>query len=131
MSKVDRSYSKYKSIREYVCRGKMKWNPFATAELNSAHREYKISMNQEMFEELELVEKKYRISQCLNTNMNVVIKLKCGSDLFGIITDVLENDIVVLKNDDKYIPIGLEEMISIENNKEEILLGGEFDERFE
>ena len=40
MSRVDRSYSKYESIRTYEDRGKMKWNPFATAELASAHRDY-------------------------------------------------------------------------------------------
>ncbi len=40
MSRVDRSYSKYESIRIYEDRGKMKWNPFATAELASAHRDY-------------------------------------------------------------------------------------------
>lgn len=40
MSRVDRSYSKYESIRIYQDRGKMKWNPFATAELASAHRDY-------------------------------------------------------------------------------------------
>lgn len=40
MSRVDRSYSKYESIRIYEDRGKMKWSPFATAELASAHRDY-------------------------------------------------------------------------------------------
>lgn len=40
MSCVDRSYSKYEAIRTYEDRGKMKWNPFATAELASAHRDY-------------------------------------------------------------------------------------------
>ncbi|MCJ1978656.1 YolD-like family protein [Pseudolactococcus carnosus] len=38
--RVDRSYSKFESIRNYQDRRKMKWNPFATAELAAAHREY-------------------------------------------------------------------------------------------
>ena len=45
MSRVDRLYSKYESIRTYEDRGKMKWNPFATAELASAHREYRSNFN--------------------------------------------------------------------------------------
>ena len=45
MSRVDRSYSKYESIRTYEDRGKMKWNPFATAELASAHRDYRSDFN--------------------------------------------------------------------------------------
>ncbi len=39
--RVDRSYSKFESIRNYQDRRKMKWNPFATAELAAAHREYR------------------------------------------------------------------------------------------
>jgi len=39
--RVDRSYSPYKAIREYADRGKMKWNPYSTAELAGAHREYR------------------------------------------------------------------------------------------
>ncbi|AEU40739.1 hypothetical protein GRR92_05945 [Lactococcus lactis subsp. lactis] len=38
--RVDRSYSSSEAIRNYQDRRIMKWNPFATAELAAAHREY-------------------------------------------------------------------------------------------
>ena len=40
MSRVDRSYSKYESIRAYEDSGKMKWIHFATVEHASADWDY-------------------------------------------------------------------------------------------
>ena len=100
MSKVDRSYSKYKSIRTYVDRGMMKWNPFATAELNATFRKRRATWDSEDPFEMELDEKIMIIDHALKSNIRINITLagKLPPIENVIISDVLNKDAIVIQH---------------------------------
>jgi len=116
MSKVDRSYSKYKSIRTYVDRGMMKWNPFATAELNAAVRERrKVCDNEDIFE-MEKIEKIMIIDHALKSAIRINITVGNELPLIEnvIISDVLnENAIVVKHHNDSYSLLEIKDILQI------------------
>jgi len=100
MSKIDRSYSKYKSIRNYVDRGKMKWNPFATAELNADIRKRRKTWDNEDYFEMELNDKIMIIDHALKSAIRINITV-AGESLpieNVIISDVLNEDAIVVKH---------------------------------
>ena len=109
MSRVDRSYSKYEAIRTYEDRGKMKWNPFATAELASAHRDYHSDFT---FEEpgfsLEEDEIKTMISFAKSLRLPIAIEYqaeKQNLNVSGIVIDWMEDyrlGIILQKEDGHY-----------------------------
>ena len=109
MSRVDRSYSKYEAIRTYEDRGKMKWNPFATAELASAHRDYHSDFT---FEEpgfsLEEDEIKTMLSFAKSLRLPIAIEYqaeKQNLSVSGIVIDWMEDyrlGIILQKEDGHY-----------------------------
>ena len=109
MSRVDRSYSKYEAIRTYEDRGKMKWNPFATAELASAHRDYHSDFT---FEEpgfsLEEDEIKTMLSFAKRLRFPIAIEYqaeKQNLNVSGIVIDWMEDyhlGIILQKEDGHY-----------------------------
>ncbi|KZK37238.1 hypothetical protein P7266_1541 [Lactococcus cremoris] len=109
MSCVDRSYSKYEAIRTYEDRGKMKWNPFATAELASAHRDYHSDFT---FEEpgfsLEEDEIKTMLSFAKRLRFPIAIEYqaeKQNLSVSGIVIDWMEDyrlGIILQKEDGHY-----------------------------
>ena len=117
MSKVDRSYSEYKAIQEYVDRGKMKWNPFATAELNSEHREYKRNANCEVPKDLYETHEKYEIlTRCIHSSLLVSLSLKHGEiDILEQvkITDFIDSERIVVKKHGFYSIIEIENIFNI------------------
>lgn len=118
MSRVDRSYSKYESIRTYEDRGKMKWNPFATAELASAHRDYRSDFN---FEEpgffLEQDDKMMMLSFAKSLQLEITIEYqseKVNKKVTGIVLDWKDNTgIIFKKQDGHYQEIDLECIIKL------------------
>ncbi|MDG4959798.1 hypothetical protein [Lactococcus lactis] len=118
MSRVDRSYSKYESIRTYEDRGKMKWNPFATAELASAHRDYRSDFN---FEEpgfsLELDDKMMMLSFAKSLQLEITIEYlskKTNKKVTGIVLDWKDKTgIIFKKQDGHYQEIDLECIIKL------------------
>lgn len=118
MSRVDRSYSKYESIRTYEDRGKMKWNPFATAELASAHRDYRSDFN---FEEpgfsLEQDDKMTMLSFAKSLQLEITIEYqseKINKKVTGIVLDWKDNtEIIFKKQDGHYQEIDLECIIKL------------------
>lgn len=118
MSRVDRSYSKYESIRTYEDRGKMKWNPFATAELASAHRDYRSDFN---FEEpgfsLEQDDKMTMLSFAKSLQLEITIEYqseKVNKKVTGIVLDWKDNtEIIFKKQDGHYQEIDLECIIKL------------------
>lgn len=113
MSRVDRSYSKYESIRTYEDRGKMKWNPFATAELASAHRDYRSDFN---FEEpgfsLEQDDKLTMLSFAKSLQLEITIEYqseKTNKEVTGTVLDWKnKTGIIFKKQDGHYQEIDLE-----------------------
>ena len=104
MSRVDRSYSKYESIRTYEDRGKMKWNPFATAELASAHRDYRSDYN---FEEpgfsLEQDDKMTMLSFAKSLQLEITIEYqseKANKKVTGIVLDWKDKTGIIFKKQD-------------------------------
>lgn len=104
MSRVDRSYSKYESIRTYEDRGKMKWNPFATAELASAHRDYRSDFN---FEEpgfsLEQDDKMTMLSFAKSLQLEITIEYqseKANKKVTGTVLDWKDKTGIILKKQD-------------------------------
>lgn len=104
MSRVDRSYSKYESIRTYEDRGKMKWNPFATAELASAHRDYRSDFN---FEEpgfsLEQDDKMMMLSFAKSLQLEITIEYqseKANKKVTGIVLDWKDKTGIIFKKQD-------------------------------
>ena len=118
MSRVDRSYSKYESIRSYEDRGKMKWNPFATAELASAHRDYHSDFT---FEEpgfsLEEDEIKTMLSFAKSLQLEITIEYhseKENKKVTGIVLDWKDNTgIIFKKQDGHYQEIDLDLIIKL------------------
>ncbi|KST81531.1 hypothetical protein K231HA_01204 [Lactococcus lactis] len=118
MSRVDRSYSKYESIRTYEDRGKMKWNPFATAELASAHRDYRSDFN---FEEpgfsLEQDDKMMMLSFAKYLQLEITIEYqseKANKKVTGIVLDWKDKTgIIFKKQDGHYQEIDLECIIKL------------------
>ena len=118
MSLVDRSYSKYESIRTYEDRGKMKWNPFATAELASAHRDYRSDFN---FEEpgfsLEQDDKMTMLSFAKSLQLEITIEYqseKANKKVTGIVLDWKDKTgIIFKKQDGHYQEIDLECIIKL------------------
>lgn len=118
MSRVDRSYSKYESIRTYEDRGKMKWNPFATAELASAHRDYRSDFN---FEEpgfsLELDDKMMMLSFAKSLQLEITIEYlskKTNKEVTGTILDWKDKTgIIFKKQDGHYQEIDLECIVKL------------------
>ena len=118
MSRVDRSYSKYESIRTYEDRGKMKWNPFATAELASAHRDYRSDFN---FEEpgfsLEQDDKVTMLSFAKSLQLEITIEYqseKANKKVTGIVLDWKDKTgIIFKKQDGHYQEIDLECIIKL------------------
>jgi hypothetical protein len=104
LSRVDRSYSKYESIRTYEDRGKMKWNPFATAELASAHRDYRSDFN---FEEpgfsLEQDDKMTMLSFAKSLQLEITIEYqseKANKKVTGIVLDWKDKTGIIFKKQD-------------------------------
>ena len=104
MSRVDRSYSKYESTRTYEDRGKMKWNPFATAELASAHRDYRSDFN---FEEpgfsLEQDDKMTMLSFAKSLQLEITIEYqseKANKKVTGIVLDWKDKTGIIFKKQD-------------------------------
>ncbi|KGF77143.1 hypothetical protein [Lactococcus lactis] len=104
MSRVDRSYSKYESIRTYEDRGKMKWNPFATAELASAHRDYRSEFS---FEEpdfsLEQDDKMTMLSFAKSLQLEITIEYhteKENKKVTGIVLDWKDKTGIIFKKQD-------------------------------
>ncbi|WP_332372284.1 hypothetical protein [Lactococcus cremoris] len=118
MSRVDRSYSKYESIRTYEDRGKMKWNPFATAELASAHRDYRSDFN---FEEpgfsLEQDDMMAMLSFAKSLQLEITIEYLSEKDNKKITGTVLDwkdkTGIIFKKQDGHYQEIDLECIIKL------------------
>ncbi|UCS89270.1 hypothetical protein [Lactococcus lactis] len=118
MSLVDRSYSKYESIRTYEDRGKMKWNPFATAELASAHRDYRSDFN---FEEpgfsLEQDDKMTMLSFAKSLQLEITIEYqseKANKKVTGIVLDWKDKTgIIFKKQDGHYQEIDLECIVKL------------------
>lgn len=118
MSLVDRSYSKYESIRTYEDRGKMKWNPFATAELASAHRDYRSDFN---FEEpdfsLEQDDKMTMLSFAKSLKLEITIEYqseKANKKITGIVLDWKDKTgIIFKKQDGHYQEIDLECIVKL------------------
>ena len=118
MSRVDRSYSKYESIRTYEDRGKMKWNPFATAELASAHRDYRSDFN---FEEpgisLEQDDKMTMLSFVKSLQLEITIEYqseKTNKEVTGTVLDWKDKTgIIFKKQDGHYQEIDLECIIKL------------------
>ena len=118
MSLVDRSYSKYESIRTYEDRGKMKWNPFATAELASAHRDYRSDFN---FEEpgfsLEQDDKMTMLSFAKSLQLEITIEYqseKANKKVTGIVLDWKDKTgIIFKKQDGHYQEIDLESIVKL------------------
>ena len=100
MSKVDRSYSKYKSIRTYVDRSMMKWNPFATAELNAIVRKRQAAWGSEDPFEMELDEKIMIINHALKSaiRINITLAGKLPPIENVVISDVLNEDAIVIQH---------------------------------
>lgn len=104
MSRVDRSYSKYEAIRTYEDRGKMKWNPFATAELASAHRDYHSDFT---FEEpgfsLEEDEIKTMLSFAKSLQLEITIEYHSENEnieVTGIVLDWKDKTGIIFKKQD-------------------------------
>lgn len=122
MSRVDRSYSKYESIRTYEDRGKMKWNPFATAELASAHRDYRSHFN---FEEpgfsLEQDDKMTMLSFAKSLQLEITIEYqseKVNKKVTGIVLDWKDNTgIIFKKQDGHYQEIDLEYIVKLSDKE--------------
>ncbi|KST79106.1 hypothetical protein E34_1057 [Lactococcus lactis subsp. lactis] len=118
MSRVDRSYSKYESIRTYEDRGKMKWNPFATAELASAHRDYRSDF---IFEEpgfsLEQDDKMTMLSFAKSLQLEITIEYqseKANKKVTGIVLDWKDKTgIIFKKQDGHYQEIDLECIVKL------------------
>ncbi|MDG4977468.1 hypothetical protein [Lactococcus lactis] len=118
MSHVDRSYSKYESIRTYEDRGKMKWNPFATAELASAHRDYRSDFN---FEEpgfsLEQDDKMTMLSFAKSLQLEITIEYQSEKENKKVTGTVLDwkdkTGIIFKKQDGHYQEIDLESIVKL------------------
>ncbi|MBS5601646.1 hypothetical protein [Lactococcus cremoris] len=118
MSRVDRSYSKYESIRTYEDRGKMKWNPFATAELASAHRNYRSDFN---FEEpgfsLEQDDKVTMLSFAKSLQLEITIEYqseKANKKVTGTVLDWKDKTgIIFKKQDGHYQEVDLECIVKL------------------
>ncbi|MDG4967587.1 hypothetical protein [Lactococcus lactis] len=118
MSRVDRSYSKYESIRTYEDRGKMKWNPFATAELASAHRDYRSDFN---FEEpgfsLEQDDMMTMLSFAKSLQIEITIEYqdeKTNKEITGTVIDWRgQTEIIFKKQDGHYQEIDLECIVKL------------------
>lgn len=118
MSRVDRSYSKYESIRTYEDRGKMKWNPFATAELASAHRDYRSDFN---FEEpgfyLEQDDKMTMLSFAKSLQLEITIEYQSeieNKKVTGIVLDWKDKTGIIFKKQDGHFQeIDLERIVKL------------------
>ena len=118
MSRIDRSYSKYESIRTYEDRGKMKWNPFATAELASAHRDYHSEF---AFEEpgfsLDQDEIKTMLSFAKSLQLEITIEYhfeKTNHSLTGTVLDWKDKTgIIFKKQDGHYQEIAFDSIIKL------------------
>lgn len=122
MSRVDRSYSKYESIRIYEDRGKMKWNPFATAELASAHRDYHSEFT---FEEpgfsLDQDEIKTMLSFAKSLQLEIKIEYqaeKANKILTGAVLDWKDKTgIIFKKQDGHYQEIEFDSIIKVSDKE--------------
>lgn len=122
MSRVDRSYSKYESIRIYEDRGKMKWNPFATAELASAHRDYHSEFT---FEEpgfsLDQNEIKTMLSFAKSLQIEITIEYqaeKANKIVAGTVLDWKDKTgIIFKKQDGHYQEIEFDSIIKISDKE--------------
>ncbi len=118
MSRVDRSYSKYESIRTYEDRGKMKWNPFATAELASAHRDYhsEFSFDEPAFS-LEQDDKMTMLSFVKSLQLEITIEYqseKTNKEVTGTVLDWRDKTgIIFKKQDGHYQEIDLESIVKL------------------
>ncbi|MDT2888077.1 hypothetical protein [Lactococcus lactis] len=118
MSLVDRSYSKYESIRTYEDKGKMKWNPFATAELASAHCDYHKEFT---FEEpnfsLEQDEILTMISFAKSLQLEINIEYQVGKNLKnvdGVVVDWKDKtDIILKKLDGHYLELEFSSIVKL------------------
>lgn len=118
MSRVDRSYSKFESIRTYEDRGKMKWNPFATAELASAHRDYRSEFS---FEEPAFSLEHYEIITMLSFAKSLQLEItieyldeKTNKEITGTVLDWKDKTgIIFKKQDGHYQEIDLECIVKL------------------
>lgn len=122
MSRVDRSYSNYESIRIYEDRGKMKWNPFATAELASAHRDYHSEFT---FEEpgfsLDQDEIKTMLSFAKSLQLEIKIEYqaeKANKIVTGAVVDWKDKTgIIFKKQDGHYQEIEFDSIIKVSDKE--------------
>lgn len=116
MKHVDRSYSKYESICTYQDRGKMKWNPFTTAELAGAHRNYRSDF---FFDEpsfsLEQEEICAMLSFAKSHQLDISIEIQKGKKTEKIKGKVLDwkgtSGIIFKKTDGHYTEISFDEIV--------------------
>jgi hypothetical protein len=106
LSRVDRSYSKYESIRTYEDRGKMKWNPFATAELASAHRDYRSDSDFNFKEpgfSLEQDDMMAMLSFAKSLQLEITVEYqseKTNKKVTGIVLDLKDKTGIIFKKQD-------------------------------
>ncbi|CDG03764.1 hypothetical protein [Lactococcus lactis] len=102
--RVDRSYSPFEAIRTYQDRRAMKWNPFATAELAAAHREYYKSAQIEPLEAiLESEEIGFRLLFALSSGEGIRLFLKeeqQSQQIMGHVVGLGVDQRVIIKNSD-------------------------------
>lgn len=102
--RVDRSYSPFEAIRTYQDRRGMKWNPFATAELAAAHREYYKSAQIEPLEAiLESEEIGFRLLFALSSGEGIRLFLKeeqQSQQIMGHVVGLGVDQRVIIKNSD-------------------------------
>ena len=122
MSRVDRSYSKYESIRTYEDRGEMKWNPFATAELASAHRDYhsEFSFDEPAFS-LEQDEIMIMLSFAKSLQIEISIEYqdeKTNKAVTGTVIDWRDKTGIILKKQDgHYQEIAFDLIVKLTDKK--------------
>lgn len=117
--RVDRFDSPYQSIREYQDRRMMKWNPFATAELAQALREYRASEGKETpTSELDPTQKFEILNFSKISNEAVEIILVDGQkteSVFGTVYEwTAEAHAVICTLSDNYKEIELENILDIQ-----------------
>jgi len=95
----------------------MKWNPFATAELNAAVRERRKAGDIDIFE-MEMDEKIMIIDHALKSAMriNIIVAGGLASIENVIISDVLNEDAIVIKHhNDSYSLVEVKDILQITN----------------
>lgn len=113
---VDRTYSNYAAVRQYRDRGMQKWNPFATAELASAHRNYRedLAKNppQETMEKEEIIE---WLDLAKSTKLAITLRVQGEKEIEEITGQILEwrSRECVLFRKEHYQEIYVDDILSV------------------